>query len=99
MTQFQFDIIKNPPVSKLSKAEQKKFLARVEEEIQKVMIEYQKLWELKPQMLPSLSGMGGIYGAGGGYIPYRQPYLKEKKVRADLGIAAFIVEEQIDQSS
>ncbi len=96
MTQFQFDIIKNPPVSKLSKAEQKKFLARVEEEIQKVMIEYQKLWELKPQMLPSLSGMGGIYGAGGGYIPYRQPYLKEKKVRADLGIAAFIVEEQID---
>jgi len=76
---------------KLSEEKQKLFLVKVEEEILKIMNELNRLWECKPKMLNPYSTT-----RQDSEIPYRQPFIKQKEVHPEIGVAAFVTAEQID---
>lgn len=79
----------NPPKPTVAKTlsvdEQATFTAQAEKEVARIMTELNWLWELKPKMASSH-----------GYVPYRQPAIKQREFKAEIGIAAFVTEEQID---
>lgn len=69
----------------LTAEEQVRFEQQAQEAGERVMAEFMRLHALKPTM----SGTRGPTG----YFP---PRFKEQEIRAELGVAAFVVEEQID---
>ena len=72
--------------TQLSSDEQTLFTTRVEQAVGEIMTEKNHLYELKPTMV----------GHTGNYVPYRRPSVKQSVVHANLGISAFVIEEQID---
>jgi len=98
---FKFNRVKEvAPVKTLTDEEQKEFSARVKSEVEKVMAEKIRLWELKPQMLFGNrlpNGMSiSVPIPMSSSTPYRQPSVKDSVAHIELGVAAFVVEEQID---
>lgn len=76
------------PAPTLALDEQAIFSAKVEKESLRIMTELEHLWECKPQMAPD--------GPGQGYHAYARPALCQQVVRPEIGVAAFVTEEQID---
>lgn len=97
---FEFERIDEvTPVKTLTNEEQKEFSAKLEIEIEKIMAEKKRLWELKPQMLFANrfpNGMSIPMSTLSTSAPYRQPSIKDSVVHANSGVAAFVIEEQID---
>lgn len=83
--QFTFEHKEVPAVVELTAEEQATFNQKVAEAIKTVMSRLEELWHLKPMMI-------GTHG----YVPYRRPLVKQNVTRANLGVAAFVTEEQID---
>lgn len=54
------------------------------------------LWRLKPQMLADYSGLSVIPSGSPAYVNYREPKIKQLVSRPEWGVAAFVLEEQID---
>jgi len=94
---FHFEKVeqKDKP-AQLSDEQQEKFKDQVEAEIEKIMARLNESWNLKPKMLASYPAGITMPRGTPAYVPYRAPHLKEKIVRADIGIAAWVTEEQID---
>lgn len=84
-TTFTFEDKDIPLSPTLTIEEQSSFTERLQTEMDKVLGRMMELWPKKNPMLTSK-----------GYMPYRQPSIKERVINATLGIAAFITEEQID---
>lgn len=90
---YTFDPPKATAVRTLSTEEQATFTAQVEKEVARVMAELNRLWECKPKMVnPHPMGMG----AADGYVSYRRPSIKQQEFHPEIGVAAFVTEEQID---
>ena len=88
---YTFDPPKATAVRTLSVDEQATFTAQVEKEVARVMAELNRLHECKPTMVnPHPMTMAD------GYVPYRQPSIKQREFHPEIGIAAFVTEEQID---
>jgi len=96
-TSFTFNKAKElPTVKRLPAKDQEIFAANVEKEIARVLEELERLWGYKPQMAASYpAGMSMPMGTPS-YVSYQQPMVKERKIRADIGMAAFVTVEQID---
>jgi hypothetical protein len=93
---YTFDPPKPTAVRTLSMEEQATFIAQVEKEVARVMAELNRLWECKPQMVASYpAGMTMPMGTPT-YVPYRQPSIKQREFHPEIGVAAFVTEEQID---
>jgi len=90
---FTFDAAKppQPNVQRLSPEEQERFVTLVEQEISRIKKDLEELWEYKPKMLNPYPT--GVFDT---YIPYQHPRVRQKEVRAGIGVAAFVTEEQID---
>lgn len=88
-TSFAFDQPKMSVVQTLTTEEQADFTALVEEEVSRIMENLNRSWESKPEMLASVPTHSG-------YTSYRRPSIKQKEIRPDIGVAAFVAEEQID---
>ncbi len=84
-TTFTFDHIEPVKIATLSTEDQAAFAIKVETELQRIMGHLEKLWMRKPKMRSST-----------GDVSYRHPSIKQKEIRAELGVAAFVTEEQID---
>ena len=89
-TKFVFNSQKTAVMRTLSPEKQSDFSALAEREITRIMAELNQMWECKPRMV-SAHPM-----SGDGYISYRRPSVKQKEFRPEIGVAAFVVEEQID---
>ena len=79
-------------IKTLSTDEQATFIAQAEKEVTRVMRELkQYFWERKPKMenLRSKSTHDR-------YISYRQPTIRQQVLRPEIGVLAFVTEEQID---
>jgi len=88
---YTFDPPRSTAVQTLSVNEQTTFIAQVEKEVARIMAELNRLWECKPKMVnPHPMTIAD------GYVPYRQPSIKQQEFRPEIGIAAFVTEEQID---
>lgn len=93
---FTFEHKEIPAVIEISKNEQETFAGAVDKTIEGVMARKFELWHLKPQMVAKYpAGMVMPMGTPT-YVNYRQPSVKQKVVRANIGVAAFVIEEQID---
>ena len=90
---YTFDPPKPTAVKTLSVDEQATFTAQVEKEMARVMAELNRMWEFKPKMVNS-HPMG--MGVSDGYVPYRRPSIKQREFHPEIGVAAFVTEEQID---
>ncbi len=64
-------------------------------EISKVLEELEKWWELEPQMLADYGNIT-MPMVTPSYISYRRPSIKQKVIKPEIGVAAFVTEEQID---
>lgn len=99
-TTFNFDKVKKViPAKILTDEEQAEFSAKATIEIEKIMAEKTRLWELKPQMLFASrfpNGMSISMSTLSTSMPYRQPSIKDSTFHANLGVATFVIEEQID---
>jgi len=96
-TSFTFSAKEKTSSVTLSEQEQSAFAEKVKEEMTSVLKEKERLWAMKPQMRPDYpAGMTLPMGLPSSYVPYRRPSIKERLILASLGIAAFVVEEQID---
>jgi hypothetical protein len=84
---YTFNPPKQSAVQTLSVNEQAAFKIQVEKEVARVISELNLLWECKPKMLSDSSP---------DYVPYRQPSIKQIEIRPEIGVAAFVTEEQID---
>jgi hypothetical protein len=93
---FTFDIKKVTTMRKLSADDQVAFSTRVEEEISRIMSELERLWDLKPQMVASYPAEASMPMGTPSYVPYRRPSIKQQEIHAEIGVAAFVTEEQID---
>ena len=97
---FVFDIkTDKQELTELNESERVEFKKFVETEIDKIMMEKMKLWELKPEMLNPIgrnmtAPMNLSFVAP--YVRYEQPELKKKIIDEGRGFAAFIIKEQID---
>jgi len=90
---YAFDPPKPIAIRTLSMDEQAAFTAQVEKEVARVMAELNRLWEFKPKMVdPHPMGMG----VSDGYVHYRRPSIKQREFQPEIGVAAFVTEEQID---
>lgn len=87
---FIFEKKEVVPVRTLSADEQAKFLATVQSEQQRIMAELERMWGFKSPMVATGPGWPS------GYQPYQRPRMKQIEVKAEIGVAAFITEEQID---
>lgn len=89
-TTFTFDQVDSVVDSvTLSDKEQVVFLKAVDAEIERILSDLNEFWKRKPQMLCR-------FGSSTGYTAYRRPSIKQKEVCAESGVAAFVIEEQID---
>ncbi len=86
---YNFKLKVSSPTVSISKDEQAVFIAQAEKEIARIMSNLNRLWECKPKMLSSIPMTDG-------YISYSQPKIKQKELRPEIGILAFVTEEQID---
>jgi hypothetical protein len=91
---YTFDPPKAAATRMLSAEEQAAFAARVEKEVSRIMADLNRLWECKPQMPNRHSS-----SMSDGYVPYRQPSIKQREFRPEIGVAAFVTEEQIDHKA
>lgn len=91
IVKFTFDKSEPEKPPTLSEQQQTSFIAKVEQETARILEDKMRLWERKPLMLP-------FYVAAGvpGNTRYLPPCLNEQVVRSDIGVAAFVIEEQID---
>jgi len=89
-TTFTFEKKEAVPVRTLTVDEQAAFIALVQAEQQRIMTELERMWGFKPDMIASTPGWPS------GRQPYQRPRMKQSEVRAEIGVAAFITEEQID---
>ena len=95
-TTFTFDKQKAVVVPTLSVEKQTAFTVTVEKEVARIMENLNRLWECKPQMVASYpAGMTMPMGTPS-YVSYRQPSIKQREFRPEIGVAAFVTEEQID---
>ena len=83
---FTFEHKEETTVQTLSESDQQAFTAKVDAEMDRIMAHLNKMWKLKPTMLD----------LRGNYAAYYQPKVKEQIVRANIGLAVFVTEEQID---
>lgn len=83
-------------IEHLSDEEQKLYSAKVEEIVNNLIAEKMRLWEVKPQMMARYPAGARMPAGTPSYVGYKQPWVKEKQVFPDRGIAAFVLEEQID---
>lgn len=86
---YTFNPSQSISIQTLSVEEQASFTVLIESEIARVMTELKRFHKLKPKMLSS-------YATVDGYVTYRQPSIKQQVFRLEIGVAAFITEEQID---
>ncbi len=75
----------------LSEDEQKIFISQVEKEILRIQEELDRAWERRPKMLDRYPTT-----FGDGYRPYQRPLIKQREDRPEIGVSAFVVQEQID---
>ncbi len=85
---FTFNPSKAETVQMLSMEAQTAFVTTAENEIARIMDGLNRLWKAKPSQLPDYPDAG--------YVPYRQPSVKQREFRPEIGVAAFVTEEQID---
>lgn len=88
---YTFDPPKPTIVKTLSVDEQATFTAQVEKEVARIMSELNRLWECKPKMVNLYS-----MSTADSYMPYRRPSIKQREFHPEIGVAAFVTEEQID---
>lgn len=88
---YTFDCLNITLDKKLSVDEQATFITKVEQEMARVMSGLEQLWECKPKMVSTQS-----IGMSDGYMLYKKPWIKQQQLRAEIGVAAFVIEEQID---
>lgn len=65
------------------------FSAKAEEEMARIMEEMKDLHKRKSTMPSDMPG-------GSGYTSYQPPRVKQREFRIDIGVVAFVIEEQID---
>lgn len=95
-TFFSFEIKKEKSQKQLSPVEQLEFEKLLKNEIARIMTTLHELWECKPQMLMDYSGWGMIPSGSPAYTNYKEPSIKYEIINKELGVSAFITEEQID---
>ena len=88
-TTFTFDAPKVEKVKTLTKKDQVAFIKKAAKEKARIMADLERLWECKPKMVAA-------FPSATGYVPYRRPLIKQEEIRAEIGVAAFVTEEQID---
>jgi hypothetical protein len=88
---YTFDSPKTTSVRMLTVDEQTTFNTQVEKEVARIMAEHGRLWECKPQMVNQHPT-----SMADSYTSYRQPTIKQREFHPEIGIAAFVIEEQID---
>ena len=91
---FTFDQSKETVVRVLSAEEQAIFSTKVEQEMARIMVEFEQQRALKPQMRASYPEGTAFVGAPS-HRSYRPPSIKQTKFRYDIGVAAFVTDEQI----
>ena len=89
---FSFDHNNLATVAKLSEEEKADFLLHVEKEKNMLMAELALGWAKKDAM-PNPRPMSSVVDR---YVSYRQPSIRQTEVSPEFGLAAFVVEEQID---
>jgi len=88
-TKFSLDISK-AKAKFLSDSEQSAFSAKIVEEQANIMKELETLHKKRPALMPDGPGKRSYY---------TEPRLKQSVVRVEIGLAAFVMEEQIDHHS
>jgi hypothetical protein len=83
-------------VELLTAEDQKVFAVKVEKAVENLLVEKMRLWEAKPQMMARYPAGSRMPAGMPSYVGYKQPWVKEKQIFPDQGIAAFVLEEQID---
>jgi hypothetical protein len=86
---FIFEASVSSKATTLSKGDHDAFTIQANAEVERIIADMKRLHEMKPTM-PS------DYPGASGYVHYHQPRVKQLKVHASIGVAAFVVEEQID---
>jgi hypothetical protein len=86
-TTFKFDKSKTQSQHILSASEQAAFQAKTKNEEERVLGDLNAMWKNKGKMLDERSGS---------YVPYRRPSIKNSECHPEIGVSAFITEEQID---
>lgn len=93
---YTFDPPKATAVKTLSVDEQATFTAQLEKEMARIMAEFDRLWERKPKMVATYAA-GVVMPMGTPtYVSYHRPSVKQRVFRPEIGVAAFVTEEQID---
>ena len=83
----------------LSAEEQQAFTALFQSEKERVLADLIERWTHKPTM-PASYPAGMMMPAGTpSYIPYQQPFTHQLVLRTDIGVGAFVTEQQIDHFS
>lgn len=95
---YTFDSPKPTATRTLSEDEQAAFTAQVEKEVARVMSELNRLWECKPKMIASHPAGMTMPTNTPTYVSYRRPSIKQREFHPEIGVAAFVTEEQIDHS-
>ena len=80
-----FNKSKEEELQLLSPEDQSSFNAKVNKEVDRIKRQLDEMWQRKVKMFTSE-----------GYVNYLKPAIKQLEVRKELGIAAFLTEEQID---
>jgi len=96
-TEFSFAAITKPQTQLLSADEHAAFAVKVEQEIGRMMTDLEKSWERQPQMRPYYGDQPMSLPSGMPQeVPYNRPNVKQKSIPTGLGLAAFVLEVQID---
>ena len=92
---FKFRDLKSV-IEQLTDEEQMAFTVKAEAAVKNLLEEKTRLWEAKPQMMARYPAGSRMPEGMPSYVNYKQPWVKEKQIFPDQGIAAFVLEEQID---
>ncbi|MEX0999929.1 MAG: hypothetical protein WD000_08230 [Thermodesulfobacteriota bacterium] len=94
-TSFTFNPPQPSAVRTLSVEKQVAFTALVKREEERIMEDLKRLWELKPRMVNPHPAP--VLGSGDdGYTAYLRPSIKQRVFCPEIGVSAFVTEEQID---
>lgn len=88
---YTFAVPEKTRAQTLSPEEQAEFVAKAQQEEARILARLNQLWKNTPQMPNRHASF-----MDAAYVAYRQPSVKQRELRPEFGVAAFVVEKQID---
>jgi hypothetical protein len=80
-----FKKLKEEAIELLSEKDQAKFIDKTNKEVDRIKSQLDAMWQRKVKMFTC-----------SGYVSYLQPAIKQLEIRPEIGVAAFLTDEQID---